>query len=753
MLVIGAISVAVIIYLVLALSSLNDRLFKHPLAVSNATRDIRGSIIAMHRSMKDATMSSDDARVEADLAEVQRLEALVLQRFELIDDRFLGDHQDLETALQAFRDWRPIREEVIQLVRAGQRDAAADITRGKGAAHVDLLMDEIQDLMDFANAKAAEFHTEAKKTRTSLVHLIALLSVLVAATVFLVLRDLRTRIVAPLQSLAVTASALAEGDFSVRNGYRRNDEVGELSQTVDTMAERIQKSQAALEDRYLRIFETAAFLITSVDAEGILVDCNQQIEPVLGYTKDEIIGQSMGTIIHPDDMYKAEDSLKEILSTGYSYDKHYRMLRKNGELRQVVINSSGLKGPSGEYEHTICLIEDITDRVEAEARGDSLEAQLLQSQKMEAVGRLAGGIAHDFNNLLTGVNGNVELARMDLHAADPVHQSLGEITLATERAADLIRQLLMFSRKQISDPKVMDVNAMLDTLERMLIRVIGEDISLTTRQNASPATINIDPSQLDQIILNLAVNARDAMPDGGELVIETNLESLDEEACQVFEDLGPGDYLRLSVRDTGHGMTSETRARIFEPFFTTKPEGKGTGLGLATVFGIVRQNRGLIRVSSEFGQGATFHVYLPLVRETPAAIQRAPATGTLQKGSETILAVEDDAAVRRVLERALVRLGYKVLAADCGPAALDLIERDAPPIDLLVTDVVMPEMDGRELADRLQKKIPDLKVLFCSGYTEDIIAAQGVLDSDIHFLGKPYTPSDMAQKLRVILDG
>ena len=749
----GILGGLLVIYLVTTLSDLNERLFRHPLAVSNATRDVRGGILGMRRTMRDIVQNRDPMQLEALVAEVTDLEARVNERLDLIAERFLGDLEDLEAVREEFERTGVIRARVIDAMRAGAPDTAEEILKEIGVPRAEKLLTELQLLMHFADRKAEAFRVEAQETKRRLMVLIGILALLIATCGVLVIRHLQARIVTPLQGLAGTAQTLAEGDYSVRSGDQEDDEIGALGAAFDTMAARVEQTQASLEDRYQKIFETAAFLITSVNSDGIIVDCNTRITPVLGYTKDEIIGQSMGKIIHPEDMHKAEDSLEEILSTGYSYDKHYRMVAADGSLRRVVINSSALRGAGGDNELTICIIEDITDRVEAEARGDSLEAQLHHAQKMEAVGRLAGGVAHDFNNLLTGVNGNVELARLDLHPSDPVHQNLDEITGATDRAADLIRQLLMFSRKQISDPKVVDLNARVADLKRMLVRIIGEDIKLVSRPRAEPCTIRIDPSQLDQIVINLAVNARDAMPGGGDLVIETRVETLDAEACQIFTDLEPGDFVQLSVSDTGHGMTAAIRERIFEPFFTTKPEGKGSGLGLATVFGIVRQNHGDVRVYTEPNEGTTFHVYLPLVRGAVTTIPSAPVTGSLPRGTETILVVEDDAAVRRVLERTLVRLGYTVLSAESGPAALDRVHREGRDFDLVVTDVIMPGMDGRELAERLRGTRPDLKVLFCSGYTQDIIAQRGVLEDGIHFLGKPYTPAAMARKLRDMLDG
>ncbi len=395
---------------------------------------------------------------------------------------------------------------------------------------------------------------------------------------------------------------------------------------------------------------------------------------------------------------------------------------------------------------------EISDRIRAEEEKARLEEQLRQSQKMEAVGRLAGGIAHDFNNLLTGINGNISLAQMDLEQNNPLHETMNEITRAADRAADLTRQLLAFSRKQIIQPKIINLNDQIRGLSKMLKRIIGEDIELTLDMDSKLGQVRVDPGQMEQIIVNLAVNARDAMPNGGKLILRTANVTFHENQCRICGETVSGEHVRLQVQDNGIGIDEEDRKRIFDPFFTTKPEGKGTGLGLATVFGIVKQHKGHIHVISSPENGTTFEILLPKVSDHADSAPRKQGLQRLPKGNEVILLAEDEPVVRNIAVRTLTKLGYKVLEAENGEHALNVAKDYDGPIDLLLTDVIMPKKNGRELADALCALRPELPVLFTSGYTQDTIGQHGVLDRGIHFLEKPYTPSQLALKVRELLD-
>ncbi|HEV2913751.1 MAG TPA: PAS domain S-box protein [Pyrinomonadaceae bacterium] len=380
------------------------------------------------------------------------------------------------------------------------------------------------------------------------------------------------------------------------------------------------------------------------------------------------------------------------------------------------------------------------------------EEQLRQSQKMEAVGRLAGGVAHDFNNLLTAINGYSDLTMRRLQSSDPLRQNIEEIKKAGNRAAALTRQLLAFSRKQVLQPKVLDLNMVISDLEKMLHRLIGEDIDLRVAVSPQLGSVKADPGQMEQVIMNLVVNARDAMPDGGKLTIKTKNVYLDEEYARHHIAVEPGHYVMLAISDNGCGMNEETRTRIFEPFFTTKVQGKGTGLGLSTVYGIVKQSRGNIWVYSEEGSGTTFKVYLPRVEEEVDAIQQTQQPRMSAQGTETLLLVEDDEMVRHMVREVLELSGYRVLEASDGQTALVLFERYAEPIHLMLTDVIMPGMSGRTLADQVTRLRAETIILYMSGYTEDAIVHHGVLNKGVNFIEKPFTPDALARKVREVLD-
>jgi signal transduction histidine kinase len=394
-----------------------------------------------------------------------------------------------------------------------------------------------------------------------------------------------------------------------------------------------------------------------------------------------------------------------------------------------------------------------TESLRAEEEKAALLEQLRQSQKMEAIGRLAGGVAHDFNNLLTIIKGNSELSLMDLKEDDPVRENLKGVLRASGRATDLIRQLLAFSRRQILEMKVLDLNSLLMDLDKMLHRLIGEDIELVTLPCKDLGRIKADAGQIEQVILNLAVNSRDAMPSGGRLTIETANVELDEEYARRHVAVIPGRYVMLSVSDTGAGMTPEVRDRVFEPFFTTKETSKGTGLGLSTVYGIVKQSGGNIWVYSEPGKGATFKIYLPRVDEPLGEMVREKAEeGGIPRGSETVLIVEDDDDVREVAVQILKTQGYRVLETSNGSDAFRCGEQEAGPIHLMVTDVVMPGMNGPELAKRLIPLRPEMKVLYISGYTDNAIVHHGVLEKGVNYIQKPFTVEGLARKVRDVLD-
>ncbi len=400
----------------------------------------------------------------------------------------------------------------------------------------------------------------------------------------------------------------------------------------------------------------------------------------------------------------------------------------------------------------LSIVRDITARKRAEEDKDQLETELRQSQKMESIGRLAGGIAHDFNNLLQAILGNVELALGQTPPDNPVHQDLLEVQGASLRAADLTHQLLAFARKQTIAPRLIDLNATVEGMLTMLHRLVGERVKIVWTPAADLWTVRMDPAQIDQVLANLCVNSRDAMGGNGEIQIETRNVHVDDLHASRHEGFTPGDYSLLMVSDNGCGMGKETQERIFEPFFTTKDMGRGTGLGLSTVYGIIRQNGGHIAVYSEPGKGTTFRIYLPRCRQARADAAPEPPARPLTRGTETLLLVEDELAILKLTTKSLEQQGYTVLAANAPADALLIAQTHSGRINLLLTDIVMPRMNGRELAERLKTLQPGLKCVFMSGYPANVIARQGILEDGVHFIQKPFSMADLDAKIRAALD-
>jgi PAS domain S-box-containing protein len=507
---------------------------------------------------------------------------------------------------------------------------------------------------------------------------------------------------------------------------------------------RANKARLKAEERFSKAFNASPVPMSIVSyREGRYIDVNESFLRNCGYTREEIIGRTTTEInLYADPGER--DRLRQILKReGRIRNAEVRRRVKSGELR-VALASSEVIYLDGE-KCILTTTNDITERRQ-------LEQQLIQSQKMDAIGRLAGGVAHDFNNLLTAIIGYSEIVKRRLDEDDPMREQIEEIEKAGHRAASLTNQLLAFSRKQVLQPQVLDLNAVIADISNMLKRLIGEDIELRTNLDPSIGYVKVDPGQIDQIIMNLAVNARDAMPRGGKLTIETQNVYLDETYTNQHAEVQAGPYVMLAISDTGIGMDRETQARVFEPFFTTKERGKGTGLGLSTVFGIVRQSGGHVWVYSEPGRGTTFKVYLPLVEQASQIVQTwEPRVETL-RGTETVLLVEDEEAVRKLAHQVLDMNGYKVLVAADPAEALRLCRQHEGPIHLMITDVVMPGMSGRELAERLIATRPEMELVYMSGYTDDAIVHHGVLDAGVAFLQKPFTPDALGRKVREILD-
>ena len=527
---------------------------------------------------------------------------------------------------------------------------------------------------------------------------------------------------------------------------------GSLSDiTVGThinITERKQHEEALREsEAYNRtILEVIPDIIVQVNAEGEYLDIRTASEDQLICPKNELLGKKIPDVLPSIVSQNVMKSIQEVFKTKKLHTVEYELTVPAGNLhfeaRIVPLNE----------ERAIVLIRDITNRKRAEEEKEFLHKQLTQAQKMESVGRLAGGVAHDFNNMLGVILGQTEIALDQLQPGDPLYDVLEDIQKATQHSADLTRQLLAFARKQTMLPKVIDLNETVTGMLKMLRQLIGENIEISWRSRQGLWLVNIDPSQIDQILVNLCVNARDAIGGVGKISIQTDNVTFDEEYCIAHVGFVPGEFVQLAVSDNGCGMDAETLSQLFEPFYTTKEMGKGTGLGLSTVYGTVKQNKGFINVYSELDQGTTFKIYLPryISEVVPKLEQRI--TDEIVNGDETILLVEDEPQILKVTTMLLEKLGYTVLAASSPGEAIILAKEHSGQFDLLMTDLIMPEMNGRDLAEYMLSKYKDITHLYMSGYTADFIGHQGVLDENEHFIQKPFSIKDLAIKLRDVLD-
>jgi len=498
--------------------------------------------------------------------------------------------------------------------------------------------------------------------------------------------------------------------------------------------------------RLAKLVEHAPIGIFRSTRAGKVLSVNAALVRMLGYaTAAEVIDLDMARDVYADPAER-QRLLDEHPYTDREYDEmEATWKRKDGTPLHVELLGRAVRSAAGTIESYETFVRDVTEQ-------RRLQRELVQAQKMEAVGRLAGGIAHDFNNLLTAILGSAELALETLPAGAPEREEVDEVRKAALRAADLTRQLLAFSRQQVIVPKVLNPNDVVGGMDKMLRRLLGEDVELRAALASDLGVVKVDPSQLEQVVLNLAVNARDAMPDGGTLTIETQNIELDQQYVQGHLSAQPGPYVMLAVSDTGVGMDAGTQARIFEPFFTTKEKGRGTGLGLATVYGIVKQSGGWIWVYSEPGHGTAFKVYFPRVAAVAAPATASVAPPTSVRGSETILVVEDDETIRNLVLKVLKGNGYTVLAAANGDEAERVAGQHRGRIHLLITDVVLPGLSGPEVARRLVTTRTDTRVLYLSGYTNDAVLRRGVLEAGVAFLQKPFTPGVLGRKIREVLD-
>ncbi|MDZ7697699.1 MAG: PAS domain S-box protein [Deltaproteobacteria bacterium] len=541
--------------------------------------------------------------------------------------------------------------------------------------------------------------------------------------------------------LRFSARAYPEEDFLEGVGYditREKDAIEELRVS---------------EEKYRTILESMEEGYYEVDIAGNFTFFNDSLCRMFGYAQDELMGMNYRVYTaeeNAEDVYK---TFNRVFMTGIpakGFD--WEIIGKDGTRRSIEASVSPRRDAEGAVAGFSGLVRDITERKQAEEEREKLQAQLMQAQKMESVGRLAGGVAHDFNNKLTAILGYTELALGRLDPSDALHADLQKVLEAGNQSTNIVRQLLAFARKQTIAPKLMFLNDTVKQMLKMLRRLIGEDIDLAWEPGGNLWLVNMDPTQIDQILANLCVNAKDAIEGVGKVTIETQNVVLDEAYCGQHPGAVPGEYVMLAVSDNGTGMDKATLANVFEPFFTTKEVGKGTGLGLSTVYGIVQQNNGFINAYSEPGKGTSFKIYLPR-HEGEAEGEAESVESEIPRGrGETVLIVEDDATVLQLSKQILERLGYTVLATESPVEAVEMVRKQTGEIHLLMTDVVMPKMSGKDLAGKIQNIRPDIKTLFMSGYTANAIAHQGVLDKGVQFLQKPFGTESLARKVREVLD-
>jgi PAS domain S-box-containing protein len=528
------------------------------------------------------------------------------------------------------------------------------------------------------------------------------------------------------------------------------------NETIESISKEIDERREA-EESLRELEELESSLLSAIPHaviglhERTIVFANKAIRDVFGWEPGELIGGKTRVLYRTDDEYEEIGRrFYPVLEQKQTHSEEFHCRHKNG--RDVLCKvHAAVIGKQLKEKGIVVMYEDVTERKRADEEKCKLEAQLFQAQKMEAVGQLAGGIAHDFNNILTAIVGYGNLLKTELMADDPLISYAAQILNAAERAANLTHDLLTFSKRQFISPKPVQLNKIIRCVERLLARLIGEDIELSIELAQSDLTVMADSTHIDQVLMNLAANARDAMPDRGSLIIRTERLKLDNRFIKAHGYGKPGDYALISFEDTGAGMDEKTRMRIFEPFFTTKGIGKGTGLGLAIVYGIIKQHDGYITVYSEPGKGTTFKIYLPLTQSVAEDVRQTDPL-PVQKGNETILIVEDDMQVRNLMKEVLIKSGYSILEAVDGEDAMSVFSENKDAIHLTILDVMMPRKNGKEAYDAMQKATPDPKVIFISGYSADVIQRKNILKKGSHFISKPVSPTELLHMVRTVLD-
>ncbi|MFH1956841.1 MAG: PAS domain S-box protein [bacterium] len=577
------------------------------------------------------------------------------------------------------------------------------------------------------------------------------------------------QIAGPVGQLAGAAKRVAQGDLSTSVEVISSNEIGMLAHSFNQMvislkkardelqewSEALEQSRNALrksEERFRQFFENAPAYCYIVSPEDMILDVNKAALDTLCYRKEHLVGKPLQSVYAPESLQKIRRLTAMRQETGELRNEEMVIITKEGNRRIVLFSVNTNRDEEGDILNSVAVQQDITEHKKAEEERENLQKQLLQSQKMEAIGQFVGAIAHDFNNLLTPILCLSDLSVHFLSDKKALRSNFTEIKTATIKGRDLIAQLLAFSRKQVLRPETLNLNDLVSNISKMLVRIIGEDIELNIRPADKLGNISIDPVQAEQIIMNLAINAKAAMPKGGKLTFETANVELDENYVKSHVDMSPGSYIMLAISDSGAGMEKEIIAHIFEPFFTTKGD-KGSGLGLSTVYGIVKQSGGDIRVYSEPGQGTTFKIYFPRIYGKADIIAKEQISKKSLKGTETILVVEDEKMVRETIHQILKVFGYNPLLASNGAEAEKLIKKYKDEIHMLITDIILPgKLNGKETAEHIIRERPDIKTLFISGYTENAIVENGILAVNINFLQKPFDSNSLAKKIRGILD-
>ena len=549
---------------------------------------------------------------------------------------------------------------------------------------------------------------------------------------------------AALNMMQDVEEARREAEEAERSIRQANQQLRQSNQELEQAERRLKES----EERYRLALKHAPVGIVNCDLDGRFLDFNEAFSAILGYGADELLGMSFQDVTHPGDVDRWKPVWVELLGgEGKKHEDEKRYVRKDGTVIMGVVRLGLIGESTGNPHQIVGIMEDVTQRRE-------LEHRLFRAERLEVVGRLVGGVAHNFNNLMTIIMGHCVLLQRRLHADDPLRRNVEEMRRAGVGATSLTKQLLTFSRRQVLKAEVLNLNAIIEGVLPMVERLIGEDVEVLTMLDPDVASVKSDRGQVEQLVLNLATNARDAMPEGGKLTIETRNVDLDGILDHRHFQIPSGRYVLLAVSDNGCGMSAEIAARVFDPFFTTKEVGTGTGLGLATAYGTVKQSGGAILVDSERAHGTTFKIYLPRVEEDVAVVTDHPTAPPPlpPRGSETLLLVEDEDGVRSLTCDVLKDQGYTVLEAPNGMEALQICERHDGDIDLMLTDVVMPQMNGRALVERAASVRPGMKVIYMSGYTGEAIAHHGVLDVGVPFLQKPFSPDDLANMIRGVLN-